>query len=411
MRFHTTIRISLATLMATATLPALGEPEVADDFAGMFNKGSAALNFRYRYEYVDQDGFDKEAKASTLRSRLTFSSAVYNGVSFLLEFDDVSTVGSDDYNSTNNGNTDFPVVADPEGTEINQVYLKYGAHGAAGTLGRQRILHGNQRFIGGVAWRQNEQTYDGLRATYDSGKGLSLDYAYIDTVNRIFGPDDGPVQPAELKGDNHFLRAAYTLNANHSISGFVYLLDIDEAQDYPPGRSVGNASDTFGLEYNGAFGPVAARLAYAEQSDGGDNPSNYDAQYYLAEAAITIASVKATLGYEVLGAGDDVGFKTPYATLHKFQGWADKFLVTPADGIEDLYLGVSGKLGPVALAAWYHDFQAEDSGADFGTELDLVATWPINKHWSVQLKYADFEADSARYDDTSKAWLTVNFKI
>ena len=174
---------------------------------------------------------------------------------------------------------------------------------------------------------------------------------------------------------------------------------------------MGKASDTFGLEYNGALGPVAARLAYAQQSDGGDNASDYDARYYLAEAAITIASVKATLGYEVLGAGDDVGFKTPYATLHKFQGWADKFLVTPADGVEDLYLGVSGKLGPVALAAWYHDFQAEASDADFGTELDLVATWRIDKHWSVQLKYAEFEADSGRYDDTSKAWLTVNFKI
>ena len=170
----------------------------------MFTEGSAALNFRYRYEYVDQDGFSKEAKASTLRSRLTFSSAVYSGTSFLLEFDDVSTVGSDDYNSTSNGNTGFPVVADPEGTQINQAYLKYGAHGAAGTLGRQRILHGNQRFVGGVAWRQNEQTFEGLRATYDSGKGLSMDYAYIDTVNRIFGPDDGPAQPAELKGDNHF---------------------------------------------------------------------------------------------------------------------------------------------------------------------------------------------------------------
>lgn len=400
----------IAAALALATAPALGEQATASDFTSMFTEGKASLDFRYRFEYVDQDGIDKEAKASTLRSRLTFATAVYQGFSGLLEFDDLSDIGDDDFNSTANGNTQFPVVADPEGTGINQVWVKYSFDGAAGTLGRQRILHGDQRFIGGVAWRQNEQTYDGLRATY-AGHGLALDYAYVDSVDRIFGPDDGPVQPAELKGDNHILRADYTIVENHKIAAYAYLLDIDEDTAYPAGRSVGNSSDTFGLEYSGKFGPVALRLGYADQSDAGDSTLEYDAQYYLAEGAVTVAGVKATVGYEVLGGGDGVGFKTPYATLHKFQGWADKFLVTPADGIEDVYVGLAGKVGPVALAAVYHDFQAEDSGEDFGTELDLVATWPINKQWSVQLKYADFDADSDSYTDTEKAWFTLHFKI
>ena len=30
-------------------------------------------------------------------------------------------------------------------------------------------------------------------------------------------------------------------------------------------------------------------------------------------------------------------FQTLLATLHKFQGWADKFLTTPPNGIRDLY--------------------------------------------------------------------------
>ncbi|MBE9539218.1 MAG: hypothetical protein IMF06_09065, partial [Proteobacteria bacterium] len=114
---------------------------------------------------------------------------------------------------------------------------------------------------------------------------------------------------------------------------------------------------------------------------------------------------------EVLGAGDGVGFKTPLATLHKFQGWADKFLGTPGDGIEDVYVGVNGKLGPVKLAAIYHDFSAEDSKADFGTEIDLVATWPINKQFSIQAKYAAFDSDSVRYTDTDKAWVTLQLKL
>ena len=121
---------------------------------------------------------------------------------------------------------------------------------------------------------------------------------------------------------------------------------------------------------------------------------------------------QAVLGYEVLGGDNGVGFKTPYATLHKFQGWADKFLTTPGDGIEDLYVGLTGKLGPVNLGGFYHDFQAEDSSDDFGTELNLVGTWPVNKMLTLQLKYASFSTDNkARFSDTDKAWMTVQFKI
>ena len=94
------------------------------------------------------------------------------------------------------------------------------------------------------------------------------------------------------------------------------------------------------------------------------------------------------------------------------QGWADKFLTTPGDGIEDAYVSVGGKLGPVKLAVVYHDFQAESSSTDFGTELDLVATWPVNKQFTVQAKFASFDTDdSARFGDTDKAWLTLQLKL
>ena len=52
--------------------------------------------------------------------------------------------------------------------------------------------------------------------------------------------------------------------------------------------------------------------------------------------------VNLTLGYEVLGSDDGKkGFATPLATGHKFQGFADKFLTTPNDGVQDLYVGVA----------------------------------------------------------------------
>lgn len=403
----------LATALCSVTaLGVKAEQEPARDLVGMVKQGDVNFDFRYRYEYVDDDGFDEEAKASTLRSRLTFASAAYRGFSFLTEFDDVSYIGDDDFNSTENGETQYPVVADPKGTQVNQAWLKYSWQTLSGAYGRQRILHGNQRFIGGVAWRQNEQTYDGFRAQWSGSHGLSADYAYVYRVNRIFGPDDSAAQPADWDGDNHLLRLQFKFLENHSIAGYAYILDIDERSRWSPNKSVNNSTDTYGIEYHGEFGPLAARAAYATQSDGGDSYLDYDADYYVVEGAATFFGLKGTLGFEVLGADNGVGFKTPLATLHKFQGWADKFLVTPGDGIEDLYVGVAGKLGPVKLGAFWHDFQAEDSSADFGTELDLVATWPVNKQLSVQLKYADFDSDdSARYADVQKAWMTVNFKL
>ena len=192
---------------------------------------------------------------------------------------------------------------------------------------------------------------------------------------------------------------------------YAYSLDIDEKRDYAPGKSVDNSNETVGVEYAGKFGIFGLNAAFATQSDAGDSNLDYDAQYYLVEGAVDVIGLNMKLGYEVLGAGDGVGFKTPYATLHKFQGWADKFLGTPGDGIEDLYLGVTGKLGPVKLGGFHHDFQAEDSSEDFGTELDLVATWPINKQFTTQLKYATFSSDSDRYSDTDKIWLTLQLKL
>lgn len=406
---------SLLAIVATSCLGS--QSSLADTtpitFQDFISKGKASLNLRYRFEHVDQDGIAKEAKASTLRTRLTLASADLNGFSILTEFDDVTAIGDDDYNSTANGNTSYTVVADPTGTELNQAYVQYAGEDAKARLGRQRILHGSQRFIGGVGWRQNEQTYDGLRVVYKpAGSGLDIDYSYVQKVNRIFGPPDGPVQPGDLEGDNHFFTASYALNPQHKLGAFAYLLDIDEDAKYPAGRSVGNSTNTYGVSYTGKFDPFSLTLSYASQSEAGDSPLDYSADYFLVEGGTKIQKTGLKLGYEVLGSDNGVGFKTPFATLHKFQGWSDKFLVTPGDGIQDLYASVVHPIGPVKLLVAYHHFEADDSSTTFGKELDIAATWKATKNLGLQLKYANFMSDDEdRYTDTEKLWLTATLKL
>ena len=390
---------------------ALADVSWTDELANMVSNGKVNFDFRYRYEFVDEDGFNEDAGASTLRSRLTYESAPLRGYSFLAEFDDVSSIGSVNYNSTENGNIQYPVVADPTGTDVNQAYLKYSGNSFGGIYGRQRIALSNQRFIGGVAWRQNEQTFDGFRASWAQKDAFSLDYSYVYNVSRLFGPEDG-ANPADLHGQNHFLNGDWNISKKHKITGFGYFLDFDTQSDYPAGKNTDNSSNTYGIEYNGDLDILKLHAAWATQSDAGTSTLDYDANYYIIDTRGKAGLVTLGAGYEVLGAGDGVGFKTPLATLHKFQGWADKFLATPDDGIEDIYLSVTGAIGPVTLEAVYHDFGAEDGNANFGKELDLAGSWTVSKGLSAQLKFADFSTDNAaRFPDTTKAWLTLQLKL
>ena len=151
--------------------------------------------------------------------------------------------------------------------------------------------------------------------------------------------------------------------------------------------------------------------AYATQSDYADNPVGYSADYTMAQITFPIKPLSVSLGYEVLGSDNGVAaFKTPLATLHKFQGWADKFLGTPANGVEDVYLKLAGKLGKTKVAIFYHDFSADVGAADLGSEFDIVATYPMGKGLTAQLKYASYDADN-HASDTDKLWFTLNAKF
>ena len=82
----------------------------------------------------------------------------------------------------------YPVVADPEAYEINRFQLtNTSLPGTTLTLGRQRIVLDDQRFVGAVGWRQNEQTFDALRMVNRSVANLVLDATYLNRVNRVFG--------------------------------------------------------------------------------------------------------------------------------------------------------------------------------------------------------------------------------
>jgi hypothetical protein len=397
----------LAVLIFALSSPTHGA-EQAEDFIG---DGSASLDLRYRFESVDEDTFEKNARASLLRSRLTLESGTVRGWQGLLEIDDVRSIGADSYNSTENSKTEYPTVADPEGTDLNQLWISYEREDLSTHVGRQRILLGDMRFIGGKPWRQNEQTYDGIRLQWSPTSALSIDASYVNRVNRIFGPDDGG-NPSDWKGDNLFARAQYRVADAHELAAFAYRVDVDPQAGFTSGQTVNNSSDSVGIEYEATLDTLSFRAAIAQQRDAGASTLSYRAPYYVVEASTDLLGLKWRAAHEVLGADNGIGFATPLANGHRYQGWADKFLSTPGDGLEDTWISLETRRERLGLTLRYHDFRAESSNTRFGQEVDLQLQWTVNPRLTATFKAAVFDSDAPeRYNNTTKAWLMLQFRI
>ncbi len=403
-------RILIFSLMFSALAWAPAQPAAASRLTEALTTGKVSLDVRYRYEWVDQANLGKKAHASTLRSRLGYTTGVFMGVSGFLEFEDVTVIGNEQYNSTANGMGQYPVVADPGDTEINQAYLKFtGVEHLSVTGGRQRIKLDNDRFIGNVGWRQNEQTFDAVRFVFSPMEGLTGTYIYLENVNRIFGAHHPNPANANSRMESHLAHAAYNRLSVLKVSVYGYWLDFDDA----PTAS----NQTLGLRLNGVV-PVGRlkmqyTAEYADQSDYAGGLSTNDAEYFLGEIGLSGSGVSVKAGAEWLGGDGVYGFQTPLATLHAFQGWADKFLVTPANGVKDLYAAASAKVAGIKFVAVYHVFTSDKANIDYGTELDLLAVKKLSDHYLVGIKYAHYDADSDMNNtggtavDVEKLWLTA----
>lgn len=410
------------TFLYSSALCLLSSVALAEDPADLVKKGSFYGDIRYRYEFVDQDGpapITHDAKASTLRLRTGFKTGTYAGFQGLVEFDLVGNIGADDYNDSINGKTQYPVIADPATEMLNQLWISWsGLPDTAIKLGRQAINLDNQRFIGTVGWRQNDQTFDALTVENKSIKNLSLLYGFVGNVNRVFGPDH-PLGDYDTK--THLAHATYAFQPWLNVTGYGYWMDFDLAP--------ASSSRTFGLRLTGEK-PLHEKWSFfyeaeaAEQYDHGNNPADYEATYYHISPGLKWSGLTLAAGYESLEGNGTSAFQTPLATLHAFNGWTDKFLTTPANGLDDAYGKISYKIAGLGLwadntvlDAAYHDYSAENTGTDYGTEWNLQAgrtfktdnTYPFNE-WSVSLKYANYNADQL-FTDTEKVWLTLGTKF
>lgn len=367
-------------------------------------------NLRLRHEQVDDAAFAADARADTLRLRAGFRFAFADHWSALLEGEGVLAAG-DHYNSGANGHTRYPAVIDPEGAELNQAWI--GWHGArfATTLGRQRILLDNQRWVGNVGWRQNEQTFDAVVTEWKATDALTVKYDWLASVQRVSGDHALDRFTRERDLNTHLFNVGYERAAQQWV-GYAYLHD---------DRDVTSASmATFGLRWigdwlaNGSGWVLTAEAA--RQRDYADNPLGFAHNYWLLEPAYSFHGTTIKLGWEHLGGNGRHALQTPLATLHAFDGWADKFLTTPVGGLEDRYLSVGGKFGRIGAGsfAWvvaYHDFRADTAIgglSDYGHEWDASVGFPMTNGFTALVKLADYRSEGFA-SDTTKFWLQLEW--
>ena len=367
-------------------------------------------NLRLRHEQVDDGAFARDATADTLRLRAGLKFMFADGWSALLEGEAIASAGNH-YNSSANGQTAYPAVIDPSGAELNQAWIGWNGDKAAAKLGRQRILLDNQRWVGNVGWRQNEQTFDALAVEYKPAAAITLRYSWLDRVHRVNGDEARDRLARERNLDTHLFNASWK-HGPQQLAAFGYL-----HRD----QTVATASTaTYGLRWSGerlkdgnGWGWTAEA---AHQADYRNNPQGFSHAYWLLEPAVSVYRTTIKAGWEHLGGNGRHALQTPLATLHAFNGWDDKFLVTPVGGLNDRYLSASGKFGRIrdGRFAWtvaWHDYRADTAVAGmghYGSEWDASLGFPLATRLQGLLKLADYRADHfAR--DTTKLWLQLEW--
>lgn len=345
--------------------------------------GKFSINARLRYEVFDLDNGvpANDRDGTSLRVRYGYTTPDFSGFTAMVEGETLTRVGGD-------VNDIHPLDEQGDGTELNQLWLQYkDADYGSVKLGRQIYALDDHRFIGHVGWRQNIQTVDAATAEYTGVENLSIKPFYLAEQHAVNGTHN------ELEAFG--LNVSYAFCKGFNLTGFFYDIEGDDTTN-------ANASNqTIGLRATGIFMvdelPFAYAASFADQQDTGPSALDYDANYMAGDLSTKIKGITLGGGFEIL----DPGFRTPLATVHKFNGFSDALLPLGGftNGLEDFYV-YAGYTIPVGngikAKVIYHWFDSESAGAPGeggGQELDLVAFYNVNKYVSLLAKYGDYQED------------------
>lgn len=458
-----TLNLCLALTGFAGTAYAEDTTEELDEYTFMdsIKDGKNLTNFRLRYEHVDQDGLAvapvandklKDAEGLTLRSLIGWQTAPFHNFSFAGQLIGVTKL-MDNFNDRKGNATEvdkagYAIIVDPNHFDINQLYVDWtGIKNTRFRLGRQQVNLDNVRFIGDIGFRQVMQVFDGVSVLNKSLPDTEVYLAHYEQVTQITTKQrDGDLEIANIK---------YLISPTEAITGYGYLSNMNNlgygnawfGAGALNNNGVNNAqadqsNKTLGLRLDGVhpFSPNLRALytaEYAKQTDYADGDKRIDAHYYKLGGGVGIDAFSIRIDQELLSSNNSqYAFQTPFGTNHLFQGWVDKFLVTPRQGIKDTFVTATYKYADILFFADYHvlksdeDFNTVGGGAatngnKYGTEWNVSAMYHWNKNIMTKLEYGQYSEDDHyaatanvansiagnrnRFRDTEKLWLTAMY--
>ena len=397
------MRCAAGLALALAAIPAAGLAQTTAEDTG----ARVLFEARLRSETVNQQGFADQAHALTLRGRLGWRSQAAHGLQVLIEGEGVAVL-DDRYSAPTDPVPGRPSVADGDTVELNRAQVRWtGLPETEFTVGRQRLVVGNGRFVGNSGWRQNEQTFDAVRLATTALTPVTLTYVYADRVQRPLGHAHAQ---GVWRGDIHLLQAE-TNTPWGRLGAFGLAIDLDSA--------AAQSSTTLGARLAGSR-PLADDLTltwagdYAIQRDNGANPADSSLDFLAVTVGLKTPRWSTDLGYERLDGDGVSAFQTPLGSGHAYLGWSDVIGATPAFGVRDRFVrgavNVPAMGRTLRLAAEAHAFDCADGAFALGRELNFSASLPLNAHWSVEAQAARFEADHPAFADTDKGWLILEYR-
>lgn len=482
MKTNASFKLNLVMACVTVAITSMAQTAYAEEepikeytFLDSIKDGKHMTNFRLRYEGIDQNSYQgttatakkqENASALTLRSLVGWQTAPYKNFSFGIQITDVHEF-NDNFNDRreneaehNNGlaaaslsKRKYPVIVDPGFTDVNQAFIDWtGIKNTRIRAGRQIVNLDNVRFVGDIAFRQNTQVFDGISVLNKSLPNTEIFAAHFDQVRQI---------TTELRqGNIDIVNAKYRISPSESLVGYGHLIDVANlgqnngnplaistaaqggnglgaSQDSVKTATTDASSKTFGARLDGmhVIDPtwkVLYTAEYAKQDDYAGGSPFIDAHYFKLGGGVVYNTWSVRIDHEKLSSNNGkYAFQTPLGTNHLFQGWADHFLATPRQGIEDTFITVSGSIQKAKLYAEYHVFKSDEKfqslghtagnpnlGDKYGTEFDASIMYPFTDKMMGKIEYAKFnESDvygttlqnAARKGDKEIVWVTAMY--
>jgi len=466
MKSNASFKLNLVMACVTLAISGIAQSAYAEEepiaeytFLDSIKDGKPMTNFRLRYESVDQEAFQPAPNASkklddthafTLRSLIGWQTAPYKNFSIGAQLTDVHEFNHNFNDRRENlsepGKANYANIVDPSFTDVNQLYVDWtGIKNTKFRLGRQQLNLDNVRFIGDIGFRQNMQVFDGVSVLNKSITDTEIFAAHFDQVRQI---------NTELRqGNIEIVNAKYRISPSESITGYGYFVDVANlsqnngsplaastaaqggnglgaSQDLVKTAKTDASSKTFGVRLDGAHvidptWKVLYTAEYAKQDDYAGGNALIDAYYFKLGGGAMYNAWSVRIDHEKLSSNNGkYAFQTPLGTNHLFQGWADHFLVTPRQGIEDTFVTVSGSIEKAKLYAEYHVFKSDEKyqsigklGDKYGTEFDVSVLYPFTDKISGKVEYAKFNegyvygglTNAARKGDKEIVWVTAMY--